>query len=77
MNQDTFDFSDSECKLALALVNQTNQSFFLTGKAGTGKTTLLRHIIDTSKKDFLVLAPTGIAAINIHGVTIINPFKNL
>lgn len=75
MNQGTFDFSDSECKLAIALVNQTNQSFFLTGKAGTGKTTLLRHIIDTVKKDFLVLAPTGIAAINVHGVTIHSFFE--
>ncbi len=51
-------------------VNQTNKSIFLTGKAGTGKTTLLRKIIQTTYKRTIVAAPTGIAAINAGGITL-------
>ncbi len=51
-------------------INQTNQSIFLTGKAGTGKTTLLRAIVDSTHKKTVIVAPTGIAALNAGGVTI-------
>ncbi|MBW7868000.1 MAG: AAA family ATPase [Brumimicrobium sp.] len=56
-------------------INQTNQSIFLTGKAGTGKTTLLKKIIDTTHKNTVVVAPTGIAALNAGGVTIHSFFQ--
>ncbi len=48
----------------LKFINQTHRSVFLTGKAGTGKTTLLREIIQTTHKNTVVVAPTGIAALN-------------
>ena len=51
-------------------VNETGRSIFLTGKAGTGKTTFLKHITATTSKRFIVLAPTGVAAINAGGSTI-------
>ena len=51
-------------------INQTNASVFLTGKAGTGKTTLLRKIVDSTHKNTVIVAPTGIAALNAGGVTI-------
>lgn len=51
-------------------VNDTGRSVFLTGKAGTGKTTFLKHITKTTSKRFVVLAPTGVAAINAGGSTI-------
>lgn len=56
--------------LATKCINQTNQSLFLTGKAGTGKTTFLRNIVQYTHKKTLVVAPTGVAAINAGGVTI-------
>jgi len=59
----------------LDLLENTNQSFFLTGKAGTGKTTLIKHFIETTEKNVLVLAPTGIAALNANGQTIHSLFK--
>lgn len=52
------------------LLNNTRSSIFMTGKAGTGKSTFLRHITATTKKKFVVLAPTGIAAVNAGGQTI-------
>jgi len=61
---------------AVAFVNQTNQPIFLTGKAGTGKTTFLRHIKEHSHKRMAVIAPTGVAAINAGGTTI-HSFFNL
>lgn len=61
---------------AVAFVNQTNQPIFLTGKAGTGKTTFLRHIKANSHKRMAVVAPTGVAAINAGGTTI-HSFFNL
>ncbi|HEU4791347.1 MAG TPA: helix-turn-helix domain-containing protein [Flavobacterium sp.] len=60
---------------ALRFINQTHQSVFLTGKAGTGKTTLLKEIIATTHKNTVVVAPTGIAALNAGGVTIHSMFQ--
>ena len=60
---------------ALRFINQTQQSVFLTGKAGTGKTTLLKEIIATTHKNTVVVAPTGIAALNAGGVTIHSMFQ--
>ncbi len=59
----------------LQFINQTNKSVFLTGKAGTGKTTLLKEIIATTHKNTVVVAPTGIAALNANGVTIHSLFQ--
>ena len=59
----------------LRFINQTHRSVFLTGKAGTGKTTLLREIIHTTHKNTVVVAPTGIAALNAGGVTIHSMFQ--
>ncbi|MCC5923520.1 MAG: helix-turn-helix domain-containing protein [Crocinitomicaceae bacterium] len=56
-------------------INQTNASIFLTGKAGTGKTTLLKKIIHSTHKKTAVVAPTGIAALNAGGVTIHSFFQ--
>ena len=55
---------------AIAFVNQTSKHLFLTGKAGTGKTTFLKYIKENSFKKMAVVAPTGVAAINAGGVTI-------
>jgi hypothetical protein len=57
-------------ELAAKYVNTTNRHIFLTGKAGTGKTTFLKYIIDHTYKNAVVAAPTGIAAINAGGVTL-------
>lgn len=62
-------------EIVLQFVNQTQQSIFLTGKAGTGKTTLLKKIIETTHKNTVVVAPTGIAALNAGGVTIHSMFQ--
>lgn len=59
----------------LRFINQTHRSLFLTGKAGTGKTTLLREIIRSTHKNVVVVAPTGIAALNAGGVTIHSMFQ--
>lgn len=56
--------------LASKFINNTNRHVFLTGKAGTGKTTFLKHIIKSTYKNVVVAAPTGIAAINAGGVTL-------
>ena len=55
---------------AYDLIEKTNTSFFLTGRAGTGKTTFLRRVQKEIDKNFIILAPTGIAAINAGGETI-------
>ena len=59
----------------LKFVNQTDKNIFLTGRAGTGKTTLLREIIKRTQKNTIVVAPTGIAALNAGGVTIHSLFQ--
>ncbi|NJM80973.1 MAG: AAA family ATPase [Flavobacterium sp.] len=65
----------TEALYTLQFINQTNKSIFLTGKAGTGKTTLLKEIIATTHKNTVVVAPTGIAALNAGGVTIHSMFQ--
>ena len=64
-----------ELKTAWEFVEKTGKSVFLTGKAGTGKTTFLRKVVEQSKKRVVVVAPTGIAAINAGGVTIHSFFQ--
>lgn len=59
----------------LETLENTNKSVFITGKAGTGKSTLLKHFCETTKKNYVVLAPTGVAAINVGGETIHSFFK--
>ena len=60
----------SEARAALKLFEATQQHVFLTGRAGTGKSTLLRHFRSTTRKRLAVLAPTGVAAVNVKGQTI-------
>ena len=67
--QNTIDTENPQFKNAQNLIQFTNQSVFLTGKAGTGKSTFLKYICQNTKKKFVVLAPTGIAAINAGGST--------
>lgn len=69
------DTQNKEFQDALNLVKYTRQSLFLTGKAGTGKSTFLRYICENTKKKHVVLAPTGIAAINAGGSTLHSFFK--
>lgn len=57
------DTNNAEFQDALNLIQYTRQSVFLTGKAGTGKSTFLRYVCENTKKKYVVLAPTGIAAI--------------
>lgn len=57
-------------KNVIKFINGTNQHVFLTGKAGTGKTTLLKEIVETTHKKTIIAAPTGIAAINAGGITL-------
>ena len=71
----TVDTSNKEFQDALSLIQYTRQSVFLTGKAGTGKSTFLRYICENIKKKHVVLAPTGIAAINAGGSTLHSFFK--
>ncbi len=56
-------------------IEKTKKNLYITGEAGTGKTTLLKYFRQNTKKNFIVLAPTGIAAINSHGQTIHSFFK--
>lgn len=67
--------SHSRLKLAFDFVSYTNQNIFLTGKAGTGKTTFLHDLKDKTFKRMVVVAPTGVAAINAGGVTIHSFFQ--
>lgn len=64
-----------ELNLAFDFVQYTNRNIFLTGKAGTGKTTFLHSLKDTLFKRMIVVAPTGVAAINARGVTIHSFFQ--
>ena len=67
--------ANPELHLAEAFVEQTNRALFLTGKAGTGKTTFLRHLRNQTDKRLVVTAPTGVAAINAGGVTLHSFFQ--
>lgn len=69
------DTNNDEFQHALQIIQFTRRSLFLTGKAGTGKSTFLRHIAATTKKKNVILAPTGIAAINAGGSTLHSFFK--
>ena len=69
------DTSGVEFQQALNLITHTHNSLFLTGKAGTGKSTFLRYVCSVTKKKHVVLAPTGIAAINVRGQTLHSFFK--
>ncbi len=66
---------NQEAQTALNIIEKTSANLFLTGKAGTGKTTFLKHLRDLSPKRMIVLAPTGIAAINAGGQTIHSFFQ--
>ena len=66
---------NNELRTAWDFVESTGRSIFLTGKAGTGKTTFLKTIIEHSRKRPIVVAPTGVAAINAGGVTIHSFFQ--
>jgi ATP-dependent exoDNAse (exonuclease V), alpha subunit - helicase superfamily I member len=70
-----FDTSNHLFQLAVRFVNQTDRHLFLTGKAGTGKTTFLKYIREHSAKKMAVVAPTGVAAINAGGVTMHSFFQ--
>lgn len=72
---ENIDLNNQELKNALQILKFTRRSLFLTGKAGTGKSAFLRHIAATTKKKHVILAPTGIAAINAGGVTLHSFFK--
>lgn len=66
---------NEQAQLAWDIIETTNTNLFLTGKAGTGKTTFLRRLKEESSKRIVVVAPTGIAAINAEGVTIHSFFQ--
>lgn len=67
--------SNHELDQAWEFVEHTGKSLFLTGRAGTGKTTFLRRVVEQSTKRLIVVAPTGVAAINAGGVTIHSFFQ--
>lgn len=69
------DASNTVFNLAADLVNHTSRHIFITGKAGTGKTTFLKFIKETSPKNTVIVAPTGVAAINAGGVTMHSFFQ--
>ncbi|PUZ20145.1 Helicase [Chitinophaga costaii] len=71
----TLDLSNETFTLAANFVMNTTRHLFLTGKAGTGKTTFLRHIREQVKKNTVIVAPTGVAAINAGGVTVHSFFQ--
>ena len=72
---DNYIVTSPEWESAWKIANETGNNLFLTGKAGTGKTTFLRQLKKKSKKRIIVVAPTGIAAINARGVTIHSFFQ--
>lgn len=75
MTNNDLDINNPEFQNTLKLIQFTRSSVFLTGKAGTGKSTLLKYICEHTKKKHVVLAPTGIAAINVGGNTLHSFFK--
>jgi tetratricopeptide (TPR) repeat protein len=73
--ENNIDLDNPELQNALQIIQYTRRSLFLTGKAGTGKSTFLRYIAAHTKKKHIILAPTGIAAINAGGSTLHSFFK--
>lgn len=73
--EEVIDIDNPEFQKAWELLQYTNQSVFLTGKAGTGKSTFLRYITSHTRKPYIVLAPTGIAAVNVGGQTLHSFFR--
>lgn len=73
--EERIDLDNPELQQALQIIKFTRRSLFLTGKAGTGKSTFLRYIASHTKKKHVILAPTGIAAINAGGSTLHSFFK--
>ena len=71
------DRNNVEQQMAFDIVANTNTCLFITGKAGTRKTTFVKRIQEEIKKNFIVLAPTGIAAINVGGETIHSFFETV
>lgn len=69
------DLDNPEFQDAWSVITRTSRSVFLTGKAGTGKSTFLKYICANTKKKYVVLAPTGIAAVNVGGQTMHSFFK--
>ncbi len=69
------DLNNKEWQDALQIIRFTRRSLFLTGKAGTGKSTFLRYVAEHTKKKYVILAPTGIAAINAGGSTLHSFFR--
>ena len=69
------DPNNPELALAVQFVTQTARPVFLTGRAGTGKTTFLKYIRENSFKKMAVVAPTGVAAINAGGTTMHSFFQ--
>jgi len=67
--------TSTAAEIAAKFINYTSKHVFLTGKAGTGKTTFLRKLIKLTHKKAMICAPTGIAAINASGVTIHSLFQ--
>ena len=74
MNLKKIDLNE-QFKRALRTMEDTSQNVFITGKAGTGKSTLLRLFRETTKKQIVVLAPTGVAALNVQGQTLHSFFR--
>ena len=73
--ENPIDLDNPELQQALQIIQFTRRSLFLTGKAGTGKSTFLRYIASHTRKKHVILAPTGIAAINAGGSTLHSFFK--
>lgn len=71
----TLDETNTEFNNAIDFVKHTNRIVYLTGKAGTGKTTFLKYLCETTTKNTVILAPTGVAAINAGGQTIHSFFQ--
>jgi hypothetical protein len=69
------DENNSIFQLTADFVNQTSEHIFLTGKAGTGKTTFLKYIKEHTHKNAIIAAPTGVAAINAGGITLHSLFQ--
>lgn len=61
---------NADFRLALDILENTNKNVFITGRAGTGKSTFLQYFVSGTKKKVVVLAPTGVAAVNVGGQTI-------